>query len=75
MGFSGCTPEQFNAPFDENTKFRMGGFGHPVVDDILKGEFKKSWMWFKFIEVDQMRDPPDQFFADVVPIEQEMKYG
>ena len=45
----------------------------PIVGETLLAEFKLSWMKFKFVSVDWKYNPPDMFFAKVVPIEQEMK--
>lgn len=46
---------------------------HPKVGDRLKGEFKKSWILFEFIDVEGCSDPQDMFFAKVRLIKQTMK--
>lgn len=66
---------KFGKPFTEKTKFSVHGFQRfrPKVGDILKGEFEKSTMWFRFISVKLYTDPSDMFHAEVVPMHQEPK--
>jgi hypothetical protein len=45
----------------------------PQVGETLVGNFKNSYVKFRFVNVEYKSDPPDMFFADVVPIEQEWK--
>lgn len=67
-------PEQFNLGFD-GIEFDVHGHLRkiPNVGDTLVGEFKRSFVKFKFVSVRRMSDPQDQFFGKVVAIEQEMK--
>lgn len=59
----------------EMKNFRV--FGHlpriPKEGETLIGEFENSFIKFQIQKVDRCFDPPDMFFADVVPIEQELK--
>ena len=52
-------------------------YGHqprkPKKGDTLRGEFKRSFMTFKFVEVEYCLDPSDMFFANVKCIGQELK--
>lgn len=45
----------------------------PKVGQTLVGEFKKSFIRFRFESVDLCRDPSDMFFANVKAVGQEMK--
>lgn len=45
----------------------------PLIGETLMDEFNKSFIKFKFMKVERCFDPSDMFFADVTPIEQEMK--
>lgn len=60
---------------NEDQLFRVHGHKQdiPKVGQTLMGEFENSFIKFKFMEVERMSDPPDQFFAKVRPIEQELK--
>lgn len=69
-------PEQFDdRPITDESKFQVVGWKarRPKISDTLKGEFEKSWVWFKFVSVDYKSNPPDMFFATVTPIKQEVK--
>ena len=59
----------------DKTKFHLTGWKEqiPKEGDILRGDFVKSTIWFKFKSVDRQRDPSDMFFAEVVPFRQDMK--
>ena len=56
-------------------KLRVAGHKRviPKRGDTLMGEFEKSFIKFKFLDVRQCSDPPDMFFATVKAVEQEMK--
>jgi len=58
-----------------DNKYRVNGHlpKRPKVGNTLLGEFEKSWVLFEFVEVELMRDPPDQFFGKVIAIERELK--
>jgi len=45
----------------------------PEKGQTIMGEFNKSWIKFKFIEVRYCSEPNDMFFAKVKAIDQEMK--
>jgi hypothetical protein len=45
----------------------------PKRGNTLVGEFEKSFIKFKFLDVRPCNDPPDMFFATVKAIEQETK--
>lgn len=68
-------PERFSEPFDEKTHFHVAGWKavKPSVGDGLVGEFEKSRIWFRFVKIRHCGDPPDMFFAEVVPVKQELK--
>lgn len=68
--------DQFDKqPLHPESRYTVVGWKsvRPKVGQTLMGEFQNSWMKFKFVSVDLKSDPPDMFFAEVVPIEQEMK--
>lgn len=70
-GWGNCihwlSPEEFGKDHDSDTRFSVYGFkrDHPKIGDILIAEFEKSVRHFRFVAVRSMRDPRDQFFADV----------
>lgn len=73
---SWSNPKDFtNKPITLSTIYAVDGHldDIPRVGDMLEGEFEKSCIEFKFIEVTRMHDPPDQFFGKVVPIKQTEK--
>ena len=67
--------DQFKDWNGEVKNFRVCGHlpVKPKVGETLIGEFSKSFIKFRFVKVEYQNDPPDMFFADVVPIEQEVK--
>jgi len=69
--------EQFNGPWEAGRVFHVVGWKRriPQVGDTLRGEFRKSVIWFRFTKVDRCGDPEDMFFAEVTPIRQEMRKG
>lgn len=68
-------PSQFKKEITDKTRFSVHGWKQriPKVGDELVGEFKKSTIWFRFVGVKPCGNPPDMFFAEVVPVKQEMK--
>ena len=66
-GFSGLDLNTAAAAVSGHTTPR------PKVGQTLVGEFQKSFIKFKFIEVKYCEDPPDMFFAKVKAIEQQRK--
>ena len=68
-------PKEFSQKsLDKDT---FGVNGHlpiiPQKGDTLLGEFEKSFIKFKFVEVERCLDPNDMFFGTVKAIQQEMK--
>jgi len=47
----------------------------PEVGDLVKGEFERSWITFRFVDVKPCGNPKDMFFGKVVIVTQEMKPG
>lgn len=69
-------PKQFNGPMITNkSEYSVVGFKKriPRKGDTMKAEFERSWITFKFIEINPQGDPRDMFFGKVTPIKQEMK--
>lgn len=68
-------PEGFSKLNLETDLVRVNGHKRvvPQVGQTLAGEFQRSWIVFEFVEVEQMTDPPDQFFAKVKAVQQVMK--
>jgi len=69
--------KQFQKQFDDESIFRVYGFKSgrklPEVGSTILGEFERSWIVFEVVSIEWMRDPTDEFFADVKPIEQVLK--
>lgn len=68
------SPEQFS-DMRKPYEFHCHGWQErrPKVGDVLKGDFKKSIMWFEFVSVEYMTDPRDMFSARVRLFKQESK--
>ena len=68
-------PEKFQKDNPAGTLFDVHGWITPLpkVGDTLVSDFKKSYIKFKFVEVNPCEDPRDMFFAKVEPLEQHIK--
>lgn len=76
-GFWGNHMRFFNTEPSADGAFRL--WGHKPFDDfprvgqIIKAEFKRSWVWLEITKVDQQSEPRDMYFLDAYPVFQEMK--
>ena len=67
-------PEIF-LTLNENTRVRVVGWKSrkPRVGDLLLMEMEMSWLWLKFIKIENTYNPKDMFFGNLKPVKQEMK--
>jgi len=45
----------------------------PCVGQIVKAEFRRSWVWLEITNVDWQSEPSDMYFLNAYPVFQEMK--